>query len=881
MGMFRKRPLAAALALVLLVSLLTALSALSGAFVNLSEGTLALLFAAVTVLLLAGAAFLAVRLLRDPKHRARRASLLLGTVLVLLGILRSGGFFLFEYTGAQRLCGETVTVTAEVIERDVAASGYTLYRVRAESVTSCGSSESFEPLPAGFCALLLFETAAEYHPRDRLSVTAECVPLSELSPNAAYAVSDGAVLGLLPVELPNEPPEDPANLIVPLSLGAPTAADGQTPAASSPQTEEERPTYAVTVLSRAADRPPNAWERLLRVARDLRLGFAVTLTEELGDAVGALTAAVLTGERSMLGGQIRRDFSRAGIAHLLAISGLHMTVLVGGIALLLRKLKVPRPVVSCVMLVSTCAFLFLTGFSPSACRAGGMLALSALFGFCARTPEPVTSLFLAVAVIVLLDPAAIVDAGLWMSFSSVLGLLILGGSRRRERRGRKEKRPAGVRDRFLRAARAAVRAVFSAVGVSLVASFSVTPVLLATGGEFAVYAPIPNLLTVPLMPLFLALGILFLLLSPLTFFGPAMAALLRIVGGWILSVASFVSDLPRAAVSLRPAYAWVAVALFAVPTVLFTVLPVRARKSCYWNRTAGGPQGGAPAVTPKDRNPSRAPLLLLVPPCAAVLAYLIGFAASAVWFSAKVPLPVTVAEAPRGEMLVLSQNGVGVLFDLSDGRFTGYRNAKNAAAAHGVTEWSEIVLTHYHARTGGSLARFCGESTVRRVCLPPPVTEPDRAVFLSICEQLDALGVPYCLYGYGAEFSVRGAAAVLSLPAYLDRSTEPTAFLTLSSGGTRLTYCTRAVFEGPLCEAAEAAVAESDLLVYGSYGPSPRQVFRIPTGKAPTVLFCGEELLPYLSPISRRAGLRGEWTALGGALPIDLWTPPREFPLPE
>ena len=54
-------------------------------------------------------------------------------------------------------------------------------------------------------------------------------------------------------------------------------------------------------------------------------------------------------------------------------------------------------------------------------------------------------------------------------------------------------------------------------------------------------------------------------------------------------------------------------------------------------------------------------------------------------------------------------------------------------------------------------------------------------------------------------------------------------------------------------EEAEAAAAESDLLVYGSYGPNPRQIFRVPTGKGPTVLFCGEELLPYLSPISRRA----------------------------
>ena len=839
MGMFQRRPLAAALSLFLAVSLGIALLASSDRFVTASPQIAAGLFWGFVLLLASLATAFAVAAVIAKKSRLRRVLAALAVCAALLGAVRSGTHFILRYAEAQRLVGERVSVTLTVQETEVSIPGYVRYRARVdEMLTANGEKVGLH----GFDATVLFEGIVEYGAGDLLAVEAVGIPLTELYESASVPIANGCLIGLA---------------VLPLDL-----VQGTDP---MPETSPwDGDAFAVRLLMTADEREVSLLGQIRSACSSLRARLSFLLREELGGAVGALSAAVLLGDRAYLDGSVVRDFERAGISHLLAISGLHMVVLIGGITLFLKKLRLPRRWVAVGTLISIVFFLFLTEFPLSSCRAGAMLAFASVVSAVARRPDPITSLFLAVSLLVCIDPPAVMSTGLWMSFSSVLGLLVLSGRWSAYLRVRMDRPvPKGLRGGIRRIAMRTVFFVLSGVGVSLIASFSILPVLTATGGEFALLAPITNLLTVSLMTPFLILSVVLLLLCRLSFFGPLTGLLLRGLGGWILSAAEAVSSVQGATVSLARPFAGIAVAVFALLMLFFLVAP----PSLFDGRRRPEVRGG---IRRRERRFRLAWMLL--PPLVATVLYTVGYFAHFARLSSLTGLPATVTDASTGEMLVLADGGTGVLVDLSDGRFRGYSNARRAAEERGVTEWSMVVLTHYHSRQGAALSRFCSEELVRTVYLPTPVTEEEHAILETVLNRISAVGVEYRFYERGAE--LQGEFDIfVSLPAYLERSAQPIYYLSVERDGTALTYLTQSVVESSLSDAAWERASASTYLVYGSDGPKPRAVFRIPTDGVRTVLTYGEELFTYLSPISKRALEDGDAVWVHDAETADLYAP--------
>ncbi|MBO5270379.1 MAG: ComEC/Rec2 family competence protein [Clostridia bacterium] len=789
MGLFRNRPFAATLASVVLVALLLCGAAVRGLIPALSdtaERCLAVTTVAVGIFSLVLLIVLAVR-----SERCRVLCIVLSIAVVFItgALLRFGSYFVFGYARAQAMIGKTVSVTLTVKECETNMPGHASYFVDVESATYNG-----EALPSGFRAVLRLDTLGEYRPGDRLSVRAECVSIRECYVDSTSALSNGLFLGLLPIER-----IDPA---------------------LEESTEVTDTEYEITVLSYAEDAPNTLWGSLAKHFRAVRKNLSRVFVEHLGTDVGNFTSAVLLGEREALGERLRADFSRAGISHILAISGLHMTVLIGGFTLFLRKLTLHRKLISVCTLIAIFIFLLLTGFPLSACRAGLMLAVVAVAGFFLQETDPVTSLFFALAVIMFVDPSATVSAGLWMSFASVLGLVLLAQKWEEYLREREKEREKEDGPDFRMPLRALFRMISTSVVVSLIANFSILPVLWAIGEEFPLYSILSNLLTVFLMPAFLLFAILFLLFHPLNVFGALTAFVLRTIGNWILSVASAVASIPGATVSLCKPYATAAVFIFLVPTVLLLVLtPETLQRIKEWICSAFLRRR---TYRKKAKATSISARWFLIPPLCAVLVYTVGMLLSARTAA------FTVVDASSGEMLIVENEGDSVLFDLSDGRYRGYSNAATVAKEQGITEWTAVVLTHYHTRQLPALSRFCKETRVKTVYLPVPCTDADAFLIEALCEKLDASETPYIFYMRETEIRVDSLSVFLSEPVYLERSTQPIYYLSLTFGKERLTYMTQSIAESALCE--RAFTRESTALVFGSDGPTPQSVLRIPDG---------------------------------------------------
>ena len=167
--------------------------------------------------------------------------------------------------------------------------------------------------------------------------------------------------------------------------------------------------------------PPLQW--LYR----LRAEMAASLGRSLPEPHASLAQAMLLGIRSSLPSELRDDLAQTGTKHLVAISGLHVGILVGlvslGSAAILGR---RRQLYIVIPLLFVWAYALLTGFSPPVARAAIMASLYLWAVFLGRQRSGLTALSAAAAFMVVLDPDILAELSFQLSFLAMAGLLLLG-----------------------------------------------------------------------------------------------------------------------------------------------------------------------------------------------------------------------------------------------------------------------------------------------------------------------------------------------------------------------------------------------------------------------------------------------------------------------
>ena len=161
------------------------------------------------------------------------------------------------------------------------------------------------------------------------------------------------------------------------------------------------------------------------MAASLRHRLTEMLIDRMGEETGGYTAALLFGQRSLIPSEDRDAFSKLGIAHLLSVSGFHVGILVGLLALLFRLLH-PRPVTRLVLYaVILAAYCALCGMNPPVVRAS-LLLLVSLGGKILNRPRTGLHAVCAVLYVMLLwSPVQLTGVSFLLTFSAVLGLTLV------------------------------------------------------------------------------------------------------------------------------------------------------------------------------------------------------------------------------------------------------------------------------------------------------------------------------------------------------------------------------------------------------------------------------------------------------------------------
>lgn len=313
------------------------------------------------------------------------------------------------------------------------------------------------------------------------------------------------------------------------------------------------------------------WSRNIAQARFL---LSQRIREQLPGDSGAVAAALMTGDRGSIPEPVVQSMRDSGLAHLLAISGLHMGLLAGLLFFAVRALlalsehaALYHPIKkwsAAVALTGALGYLLLTGGSVSTQRAFVMTGIVLVAVMLDRAAVTMRLVAWAAAFVLLMRPESLWHPGFQMSFAAVIALIATYERYRLRDPGR-----SGPWTRFTR-----VRLYLAGVVLtSLVAGLATAPYAAFHFNRFVDYGLAANLVAVPVMALWImpwAMAAFALL--PLGLDGLALTAM-----GWgidtVLWIAATVAAWPGA-VTLIPA----------APVSALVLLSLGGLWLCLWNR---------------------------------------------------------------------------------------------------------------------------------------------------------------------------------------------------------------------------------------------------------------------------------------------------------
>lgn len=426
---------------------------------------------------------------------------------------------------------------------------------------------------------------------------------------------------------------------------------------------------AVTVV----DYPPTRRDIPARIRQYVKEVLAETFPED----THPFAKALLIGDTSDLSYETDTDFKISGIRHVVAVSGLHVSILFTLISILTFRKKWFTALVGFPVLL---LFAAVAGFSPSvsrACMMSGLMLLAMLAG---REYDGATALSFAVLVILAVNPLAVTSVSLQLSVASVAGIFLFESGIRKwmvsffgQLKGRT------VKSFF-------VTWLTTSVSISLSAMVLTTPLCAWYFGMVSLIAPLTNLLALWVTS-FLFYGIIAVVLlwswlpAGAVFLGKCLSIPVR----YVLLVAKTMADVPMAAVYTASPY--IVLWLIFVYVLLLAFLVSSNRK----------------------------PLTLS---CCAVIGLCIALIAS--WTEPMLSsVRFTVLDVGQGQCLLFQADGKNFLVDCGGDSDTKAADlAAQTLLSQGIARLDGLILTHFDRDHAGGVSHFLSRMETDLLILP-------------------------------------------------------------------------------------------------------------------------------------------------------------------
>ena len=280
-----------------------------------------------------------------------------------------------------------------------------------------------------------------------------------------------------------------------------------------------------------------------------------------GDCAATLDA-ILLGNASELDADTREKFSRAGLAHVLALSGTHVAVMAFFASLIFFPFRLAgrRKWAMGGVIAFLWFYVLLTGGAPSVVRAAIMATVVMAGAMLERMSSPVNSLCAAALLILLFDPRALMAPGFQLSFLAVAGILMFAPE--------------------LTFGRGTVRLVSQWLAVSFGAVVATAPLAAWHFHVIPFYFLLANMAVALVLPWFMGAGVLLVFIAGAGLQAGWIASCADLMCRYIMYVSTFVSDIPGAFADKIYFSPWALVGWYAGVVVLWMALRLR-RPACW------------------------------------------------------------------------------------------------------------------------------------------------------------------------------------------------------------------------------------------------------------------------------------------------------------
>lgn len=205
---------------------------------------------------------------------------------------------------------------------------------------------------------------------------------------------------------------------------------------------------------------------------------------------------ILLGDKNSLSETIEEQYKRNGIIHIMAISGLHISMLGMGLYKILKKLKLPLGAAGVTTVLFIWCYGILAGMSASACRAIIMFGFKIAADLLGRTYDLLTALAVSAVLLLLEQPLYIRHCGFLLSFGAVLGIGVVLPVLEKDFKKKSGRTGKKIRERI-------VSGLFPGIAVFLV-SF---PIQIYYYYQYPIYSLLLNLFIIPLMTVVMVSGL--------------------------------------------------------------------------------------------------------------------------------------------------------------------------------------------------------------------------------------------------------------------------------------------------------------------------------------------------------------------------------------
>lgn len=508
-----------------------------------------------------------------------------------------------------------------------------------------------------------------------------------------------------------------------------------------------------------------------------RIQGAITqqLEEYTNEDTASLLTALSVGQKDNMDESIKRDFKFSGLSHMLAISGMHLSVIMGCITIIAGIFSLNRKIVAAMVTLLCVCFIFISGASTSILRAGLMFIIMSLGELINRRSDSLTSLMLAVSLIVAFSPSSVFDVSLILSFSATLGIVIIVGYYCKKIKGFSEK---GVFCKLLSFIGLSILTTLSAGAFSFIAQ-------LMFFDSVSIVVMLSNLLVSSFLTVILCTLPVFLILSLVPFLAIAVGSFLNVVSYLTLQLVGIIASIPNS--YIQTSYPFAKYTLIAIAVGIVLLLIIRQRYA------------------------------LLLPYLCWFTAFVLCFYSFSAGYRSYGDF-IFYSESGSDAIMVRSDKG-GILLDLGRGsRSAARRNFELVDRELLLNELNSWIITTYSDALPEAVNEIINEIKVYNIYLPVPHAEDNSLAMWNIVDYAENEGVNVVFYEYGDNVNIGNLSIMVNQLIRFEDSDVKIPSASLSFCGSTVSYYGLGYFD--FADSTDSC----DVLFLGEFGTRREQI---------------------------------------------------------